>query len=678
VSVLGADGSKVGVDSAAHVSQGSFARAMRVAQGLALPDTQSKIEGRSLDSRKVDLSTPLGSAQWTIKEMQARAKSVMTMCSGSFRNLASANTSEQQTKFGDLCDQLEELYGQLNETDPSPDHKSIWENLATLSGKLEIAERELRVEVTAEIGGKQELAKDFVTSRCGNLPAVQGERNKLDELVEKLGKLCTGAKPDMSLKRLGKISKEIDEINHQLRKEMQMQVVAQNFKSKALELVRPHEVGKKISFLQAREACGRLAQDMAHYCINKDGTVNRPAVEMLHKFLANKENFQGEPWSKFPFFEHMRFQAFCVTRHLLKSSEFQNVLNESNGTQLGSNGLAMQEAMSFGQTNPMQPSNLILASLFSPHRQSNLPTCTINSWINNMIFNDPEQLAKMYAAALAEGSFQTPSGHCITPPQIANGHITVDLKDGEDGKRHVFRDISTLRQTKTKARIKKWEKAGITYNSAEKHKLGLPAQDLNDLCFAGIFQATFGNGRINWDTEYGTMHVLAGFPLKTVDAGLLSHQMHINKSGDIPRLITKLKQEAKVQQKNGANYMRIYYLKKPKGGHAFNVNVAELLSLDIGSMKLGEIRSIGDLNWKGSRCADIPRMAIRRTAKGFELGKASHAESQNIETTFKQIDIAKVGVYKTEVRQQQQPAVAPQHTTHPQPVDLKRVLEECA
>jgi hypothetical protein len=47
----------------------------------------------------------------------------------------------------------------------------------------------------------------------------------------------------------------------------------------------------------------------------------------------------------------------------------------------------------------------------------------------------------------------------------------------------------------------------------------LPALNPNNVFFANVFQAAFGNSRINSDSEFGTAHILAGYP---VGPGILS------------------------------------------------------------------------------------------------------------------------------------------------------------
>jgi hypothetical protein len=336
----------------------------------------------------------------------------------------------------------------------------------------------------------------------------------------------------------------------------------------------------------------------------------------------------------------MRFQMFCVTGRLMQSTEFVDTLEGANGTPLGSHGQAILDVTE----RIARPGELILASLFSPHRQRSLPTCTINSWINSMLFNHPEQLAKIFASALAKGFFYTLSGFFIKLSKVVDGRITVDLECGEQGKESVFASIDSGDQAKADAQVKEWQNNGIIYNSeAGEHRLSLPVRDLNDLLFAGIFQETFGSAQMSQDQEYGTMYVLAGFPI-SVD--IYSHFSHFIPPGDFPNLILELQREAQVRRDNGANYMRV-----ASGYHAFNMNITELLALDLDKMKDGEICSVGDFNWADSSSIDINRLAIQKTGEGFRLGVAHQAENPRFATQLVPINFCEFWIYGAEIMQ---------------------------
>jgi hypothetical protein len=453
-------------------------------------------------------------------------------------------------------------------------------------------------------------------------------------------------------------------------------------------------VGKsnEVSFLQARDMCGCLAKSVAKSCFDDMGRVDVARVAVFRDLLAKAENFRKNPYSNFPCFEYTRFQMLRVLGHLLNSSEFRGTLEEANKTPLGDYGKTMQHVMSSGmrvatpaeERMAMNAAELILASLLSPHRQNgDLPTCTINSWMNWAILNRPWILARMYASAIVNGSFHTPSGYSIQLTQITaqpprtitqplpttNWHITVDLEHGGDGRASVFRNIASrgwiswtncvgwiINWIRASEQKKKWRNEGIGYNPrVSESQLNMLVFNLNDVCFAGIFEATFGNGRVNNDAAYGTTYVLNGFPLGTGNSRFF-RKFFIETPNDIPNAVVGLQQFAQGQRDK---YMRVAYKRRPHGSHAFNVNTDELLALKLDTMKDGEIRAFGDLNWVDSSNADIVRLAIRKTKGGFQLGEAEFAESRCFKTKFEPMDFTRLGVYKTEIMQLPQPMAEP-------------------
>jgi hypothetical protein len=131
------------------------------------------------------------------------------------------------------------------------------------------------------------------------------------------------------------------------------------FKRAILDEVRCKDVAK-MKIFQVRAMHRRLAVKVANLCFGDAGMVNVNRVRVLHNFLADRENFRGEPYDDFPLLEHMRFQMFCVTGRLMQSSEFVDILEKANGTPVGSHGQAVLDATE-GTTHT---GKLILASLF--------------------------------------------------------------------------------------------------------------------------------------------------------------------------------------------------------------------------------------------------------------------------------------------------------------------------
>jgi hypothetical protein len=512
-------------------------------------------------------------------------------------------------------------------------HDDIWNARRKVIGKLETFQGRLKGKVSPS------------------------ELSKIRREMTQVSKLLKGAEQELLA-----VAAEITEPSKLFR-----HVASNAFGSSNLREVRGLGV-REMSVIQAREMWRQPARAIAMTCFDGAGKINMAQVTAWRNFFANRENFNGYPYDNFPLFEHVRFQMFCVLENLCESREFVNTLERANVTPLGAHGQAMFDAVG----GIMQPSELILMSLFSSHRQSGLPTCTLNSWMNNMLFNHPQLLAKAYASVLANGNFHALSGRFIQLPPISNGHISVDLERGGNGRNEVFEDIDSGDRKRFDAQVKEWQNEGIAYTAAvARYRLNMPALDLNDLCFAGLFQMTFGDNRINDNSTFGTMHVLAGFPLDARRADLYSFISRIGTPNDIPDLMAKVQREARVQRNGGVNYMRMAY-GSPRGGHAFNVNIAELLALDLDKMKDGEVRSIGDFNWVDPYSIDIVRLAIRKTGGEFQLGKAMLAANRRVATGFIPMNIDRLMVYKTEIRQLS-PSIVPKFSgpklfTVPKPV----------
>jgi hypothetical protein len=383
---------------------------------------------------------------------------------------------------------------------------------------------------------------------------------------------------------------------------------------------------------------------MANYCFDKEGNVCMPNVARLHKFLSNPDNFKGEPYSNLPLFQHMRSQALCVMDRLMNSPQFAKVLNDSNKAGLGRNGQAVQEIMSKGQNLPMPPSKLIFASLLSPHLQMALPTSHIDSWMNNLTTNRPEQLAAMYANVLTSGTCFTPRGCLIHTPTLINGHAAVGFNGGGEGAEAVFREVSGSNTDAAEARRNAWKNDGITYDTSRGRELGLPVRNLGDLCFAGILQWTLGDARVSSDSDYGAARILCRPPGGAVYDNS-SITTILNGEPNIPDLIQKLKGSAQMQGKSGANCMRVEVWHDGNKVVA-NINITDLNALNLEKMEPGLMYPIGNLNCANSGGLDILRLVIRKNDDGsYQLGKAESATNQKQRWFVPMKDIAWCGAY---------------------------------
>ncbi|MDR1890663.1 MAG: hypothetical protein LBQ23_00555, partial [Puniceicoccales bacterium] len=243
-----------------------------------------------------------------------------------------------------------------------------------------------------------------------------------------------------------------------------------------------------LTLAKARGIWQTIANEIAASCFSENGEIDGEKLKGLMAFLGHKEIFKKPPYCFIPNVELMRSQMYMVCERLLnkesllnKKSEALDLLNAANGITVGTHGQAILKAMKLPEGS--KPAVAILSSLFTPHRQKYLPTCTINSLINAEIRNHPERLIEMYRQMLGSDQFTLPSGYAIRQKKIRRGFITVDLTNGGDGKNLVFRAITSGDTDKVKKRKERWLKEGITYpesgNPEDKYKLRLPVHNMN-------------------------------------------------------------------------------------------------------------------------------------------------------------------------------------------------------
>ncbi|MDR1457528.1 MAG: hypothetical protein LBI47_01605 [Puniceicoccales bacterium] len=407
---------------------------------------------------------------------------------------------------------------------------------------------------------------------------------------------------------------------------------------------------KAMPLSEARGIWQTIANEVAVDCFDADGHVDVEKLRRWMTFLGNAENFKKAPLRFIPHAEFMRSQMYTVCESLRDNRNgARDRLDAAAGITVGTHGQSILDTMSKGRQTPLRPAEAILASLFTPHRQWSLPTCTMNSLINEEIRNHLERLIAMYEQMLASGQLTFPSGHTVWQQIIANGFITADLRNGGRGRAAVFEDITGGDSTKRTQQIAKWRQEGIEYiespDETEKYKLRMPVHNMNDVLFTHFLLASnFGNSKMGFDENYRTMLVYAGI-----------WQHRKTYSPAIPvggsKFLTgmaKLKEQAKAQQKLGHSYMRVATTGTIFGryGHAENIDINALVALDPHTMEIGKAYSIGDRNWSDwDMSRDIPRLAVRKTngtPPTFEFGTLWGSR-------FEKINMTAIEVYGTEI-----------------------------
>jgi hypothetical protein len=409
-------------------------------------------------------------------------------------------------------------------------------------------------------------------------------------------------------------------------------------------------IRSQLKTLTLGEACGiwqTIANEIAASCFEKNGKVDSDRLKGLMAFLGHKEIFKKPPYCFIPNAELMRSQMYTVCESLFNNkSKALDLLNDANKIRVGSHGRAILATMSKGRTQSLTPPIAILSSLFTPHRQRSLPTCAMNSLINAEIRNHPERLIEMYGQMLGGNQFTLPSGHAIRQQKIGGGFITVDLKNGGDGRNAVFREIISGDLAKVERQRNRWLKEGIKYpesgNPGDQYKLSLQVHNMNDILFAHFFQASsFGNNSITEDLDnYGTMLLYAGHKECTK-----IHPTAIFVGGsNFSSIMAELIEHAETQRKLGNHYMHVA-TKQMNGYYPENIDIDALLDLDLNNMKIGEACPIGDRNWSSWNSShDIPRLAIKKVddIPTYKFGTLNGS-------IFERIDIEKFDVYTTDI-----------------------------
>jgi hypothetical protein len=389
---------------------------------------------------------------------------------------------------------------------------------------------------------------------------------------------------------------------------------------------------------ESRWVWQRIANVVAADCFGGDGNVDIERFGVWMELLEDVKNFEAKPFCLIPHVELMRSQMYKVCEYLVLTDCAKDLLNAANSIPIGPHGQSMLALMSEGMPIPLNPPAVILASLFTPLRQSSLPACAIYSLINAEIRNHLERLIKMYIQMLICDQFVFPSGYIVSLQPIVDGFITVDLKNGRGGRDRVFEDIRSGNPDKIDQRIIRWQQEGIEYDEladeAEKYKLKLAVHNMNDLLFVHFFQVSgFGNRKID-NIEYGTTLIYAG--CKALD-NVYSLAIPVG-SLNFPNRILKLKEYAKVQRQLEHSYMRVVMASSSDeliDAHAENIDIDALLALDPNNMENGKAYIIGDRNWIGRDVSqDIPRLAVRKTGDTptYEFGtlRGSTFEKENI------------------------------------------------
>jgi hypothetical protein len=381
-----------------------------------------------------------------------------------------------------------------------------------------------------------------------------------------------------------------------------------------------------------------MAVPMASFCFDESGKVKTGRVAALKSALMDQGNFfYQKPCSTVPGIELIRTQAARV----LGSPELPSFLNEASDLKPNDYGQQVLSAMS---QSPLKLNTAVLASLFSPHRQTYLPTCAINSIMNADIHNNPAVPAKMMIQMLTIGVTHTPSGYVLRLPSIKDGFVAVDLSEGlKNATKKIFdsskADIHAI--------------YGIRRNEENENVLLLPIFDANDALLAAYFQASpFGNRGL----ERCDIYLDRGATLMRYGIGENS-KVHLNpivisnSSNSMEVAIESMKREASQRRTadENLNYVRIG-TKGTGEDHAENIDVDALLKLDLSRLEKDKPYIIGDRSWASETGFPLHLAVVKTSDPSVNPPTYRFASVYFDGKLFKWADIKEILFWPTEVK----------------------------
>jgi hypothetical protein len=358
-------------------------------------------------------------------------------------------------------------------------------------------------------------------------------------------------------------------------------------------LLKPHYVKAVAATRQSVEhAQRRMAAEMASECFDASGKIDLGKARELRDRIKPPAVLP-EKFSTIPGAPLILAQISCVLDNLIdhaqETGNLREIIDRASELSPGDHGRQILDIMGDDLGSPVKPGEAILISLFSPHRQTGLPSCTMNSMINTDLRNHPERIAKMLEQILAGSIFNLPSKYPIHQQQIigreGGGYIPADLTMGNEIKRgEIFARENSLN----------YLAAGIERDSNNPYGLLIPVRNLVDVLFANFFQASeFGNRHLSTKGEYGTMFIYHGVS----DKRSAYSELEISVAGaNFEAGMERLKRAAEEQKARGMHYMRITTTSMI-WAHAENIDIDALLELDLDALEVGKPHIIGDRNW---------------------------------------------------------------------------------
>ncbi|MDR1173213.1 MAG: hypothetical protein LBK24_00245 [Puniceicoccales bacterium] len=214
-----------------------------------------------------------------------------------------------------------------------------------------------------------------------------------------------------------------------------------------------NDVYDDLTDMPLKEAHGvwqTIANEVTVDCFGEDGKVDVGRLRIWMELFRKPEIFRKEPYCFIPHVELVRSQTYAILECLYDNrNDARDKINAVSHNPVSSYGQSIIDIIFSGVVSPFNPAVAIVASLFTLHRQMDMPTCSMDSLINEEIRNHPEQLIEIYAQMLGGGDqIAFPSGYIVELQPIIEGFITVDLKNGGIGRDDVLENIASGDSTK--------------------------------------------------------------------------------------------------------------------------------------------------------------------------------------------------------------------------------------
>ncbi|MDR0715203.1 MAG: hypothetical protein LBF25_00225 [Puniceicoccales bacterium] len=389
----------------------------------------------------------------------------------------------------------------------------------------------------------------------------------------------------------------------------------------------------KLQFQVVQLAWRSIARTSAECCIGPDGEVDIDQAWSLLEYWRSVTP-EVSPFNSIPGIELVREQIIAVLENLIQPSgrDALTLVEKINALSKEPSPFAVRILHQMGYEGPFHNSFVtmaVLQSLFTPHRQLPLPTCSIDALIIADLFDHQENLVGIYHQILtlepadepAQIVFPVSGNQIDLLPLDVDERLVVAVCDQgresmSEGFSSLIQDSSTTPLTYCSVLpdtyqtygigVKKWpttspdEKVSLEFNFV--------AHDLNDVFFANLMHATFSRHNLS-RVFIEVRRIYFGTPGDKLDfGGAISRLPTVNRSLPNVRFFSQKSMsglQAKAQSLLGTNPGRRYatvfvqgdLARRSEGltasnGHLLNLDLRILASLDLTAIPLRSMKQM--------------------------------------------------------------------------------------